>query len=60
MVSEIKHIAPLGRSDHHVILFKYSCYAVWSKPQHKFNFDKDFVGARLYFDENPIRVDGDI
>ena len=58
---EIKHLAPLGSSDHQVISFKYSCYADWSKPQHKFNYGKgDFVGARLYLDKHPIRVDGDV
>ena len=51
----------LGSSDHQVISFKYSCYADWSKSQHKFNYGKgDFVGARLYLDEHPIRVDGDV
>ena len=61
MVSEIKHLAPLGSSDHLVISFKYSCYADWSKPQHNFNYGKGhFVGARLYLDEHPIRVDGDV
>ena len=61
MVSEIKHLAPLGSSDHQVISFKYSCYNDWSKPQQKFNYGKgDFVGARWYLDEHPIRVDGDV
>ena len=61
MVSEIKHLSPLGSSDHQVISFKYSFYADWSKSQHKFNYGKgDFVGARLYLDEHPIRVDGDV
>ena len=61
MVSEIKHLAPLGSSDHQVISFKYSCYADWSKSQHKFNYGKgDFVGARLYLYEHHIRVDGDV
>ena len=61
MVSEIKHLVFLGSSDHQVISFKYSCYADWSKSQHKFNYGKgDFVGARLYLDEHPIRVDGDV
>ena len=52
VVSEIKHLSPpLGSSDHQVISLKYSCYADWSKPQHKFNYGKgDFVGARLYLD----------
>ena len=61
MVSEIKHLAPLGSSDHQVISFKYSCYADWSKSQHKFNYGNgDFVGARLYLDEHPMRVDGGV
>ena len=61
MVYEIKHHAPLGSSDHQVISFKSGCYADWSKPQHKLNYDKeDFVGAQLYLDEHPIRVDGDV
>ena len=61
MVSEIKHLGSLRSSDHQVISFKYSYYADWSKPQHKFNYGKgDFVGAQLYLDEHPIRVDGDV
>ena len=61
MVSEIKHLAPLGSSDHQVISFKYSCYADWSNSQHKFSYGKGhFVGARLYLDEYPVRVDGDV
>ena len=61
MVFEIKHLATLGSSDHQVISFKYSCYADWLKPQDKFNYGKgDFVGALLYLDEHPIRVDGDV
>ena len=58
MVSEIKHLAPLGSSDHQVHSFKYSCYADGSKSQHKFSYGKgDVVRARLYLDEYPIRVD---
>ena len=61
MVSEIRHLAPLGSSGHQVISFKYSCYADWSNSHHKFNYGKgDFVGARLYLDEHPMRVDGDV
>ena len=56
MVSEIKHLAPVGSTDHQVISFKYSCYADWSQPQHKFNYVKcDLVGVLLYLDEHHIR-----
>ena len=34
MLSEIKHLSPLGSSDHQVISFKYTCYDDWSKLQH--------------------------
>ena len=61
MISEIRHLAPLGSSDHHVISFKYSCNADWSKSHHEFYYGKGyFVGARLYLDEHHMRVDGDV
>ena len=44
-VSEIKHHAPLGKSDHSVISFKYHCYLDYTKPKKYFNYHKaDFDG----------------
>ena len=43
-VSDVVHHAPLGKSDHSVITFKYHCYLDFSKPKtcyqyHKADFD---------------------
>ena len=39
-ISDISHHAPLGKSDHNVILFKFHCYLEYSKPKTKFNYKK--------------------
>ena len=39
-VSDIKHHAPLGKSDHSVITFNYNCYVDFSKPKDTYNYEK--------------------
>ena len=52
MVNEIKHVAPLGRSDHQVLVFRYNCYADWAKPQTRYNFASgDYPVALRYLQE---------
>jgi len=40
MVSELKHRAPLGKSDHDLLTFQFHCYLENSKPRTTFNYDK--------------------
>ena len=39
-VSDIAHHAPLGKSDHSVLVFKFHCYLDYTKPKQKFSYDK--------------------
>ena len=46
-ISSIVHHAPLGKSDHSVICFKYHCYLNYTKPKERFLYDKaDFDAIR--------------
>ena len=46
-VSDVQHQAPLGKSDHNVISFKFNCYLDYAKPREKFLYDKgDFDAMR--------------
>ena len=39
-VSDIAHHAPLGKSDHNVITFKFNCYLDYSKPKARYLCNK--------------------
>ena len=39
-VSDIAHHAPLGKSDHSVITFKFHCYLDHTKPKQVYSYDK--------------------
>ena len=39
-VTDIRHLAPLGKSDHSVILFDFCCYIDYSKPRDTFDYAK--------------------
>ena len=39
-ISEIKYLAPLGKSDHSVIVFDFHCYLDYSKPKVSFQYSK--------------------
>ena len=46
-VSDIEYHAPLGKSDHFVITFKYHCYLDYSQPKEKYVYHKtDFNSMR--------------
>ena len=48
-VSDIGHHAPLGKSDHFVITFKFHCYLDYSKDKESFSYGKaDYDGMRQY------------
>ena len=44
-VTDVKHLAPLGKSDHSVILFNFCSYIDYSKPKDTYNYNKgDYEG----------------
>ena len=46
-VSDIEFHAPLGKSDHCVITFKYHCYLDYSQPKERYVYHKtDFNSMR--------------
>ena len=46
-VSDIAFLAPLGKSDHSVISFRYNCYLDFAKPKERHNYKKaDFAAMR--------------
>ena len=52
-VSEIAHHAPLGKSDHSVIAFKFHCYLDYAKDKEVFNYGKaNFHGMRNHLLES--------
>ena len=46
-ISEIQHLAPLGKSDHDVIAFKFHSYLDFSKPKIKYLFEKGNYTAMI-------------
>ena len=48
-ISEVQHLAPLGKSDHNVIVFDFHCYLDYSKPKVSFQHSKgDYDGMRAF------------
>ena len=48
-VSEVKYLAPLGKSDHSVLVFDFHCYLDYSKPKVSFRYSKcDYNGMRAF------------
>ena len=44
-VADIQHLAPLGKSDHSVILFNFCIYIDYSKPKDTYDYEKgDYEG----------------
>ena len=61
MVSNVEHLAPLGKSDHQTLLFQFNCYADFSKPSMKHNYNRaDLDGAREALIQNPLHLDGTV
>ena len=51
-VSDIAHHAPLGKSDHSVITFRFNCYLDYSKPKERYVYEKaDFEAMRNHLVE---------
>ena len=52
-VSDIEHLAPLGKSDHSVLVFDFHCYIDFSKPQDHFAYDKgNYFAMRNYMEKS--------
>ena len=50
-VSDVKHLAPLRKSDHSVMLFDFHCYLDYTKPKASFQYSKgDFNGMRAFLE----------
>ena len=45
-VSDVTHHAPLGKSDHRVITFKFNCYLDYSKPKEQYVYENADFEAR--------------
>ena len=46
-ISEVKHLAPLGKSDHTMISFDFHCYLEYSAPKISFQYHKgDYTSMR--------------
>ena len=64
-VSDVTHHAPLGKSDHSVITFKFNCYLDYSKPKEQYvyqNADYDAMINNLTetgWEEEYIKSGGD-
>ena len=51
-VSGVVHHAPLGKSDHSVITFRFNCYIDYSKPKETYKYDNaDYENMRKHLTE---------
>ena len=52
-VSEVKHMSPLGKSDHEVLSFNFQCYLNYSKQKERYNFSKgNYTAMRKYLKDS--------
>lgn len=52
-ISEVKYLAPLGKSDHCMIVFDFHCYLDYSKPKISFQYKNgDYSGMREFLEKN--------
>ena len=59
MVSDVQHMAPLGKSDHQMLNF--NCYAEYTGTQQRFNYNRgDYQDARQELQEVPISAKGSV
>ena len=57
-VSNITHHAPLGKSDHSVISFKFHCYLDYTRPKDRYAYDKaDFQSMRDHLNQKGWKED---
>ena len=61
MVSDVQHMAPLGKSDHQMLKFNFNCYAECTGTQQRFNHSRDYYEyARQELQEVPITAKGSV
>ena len=49
MIGPITHLSPIGKSDHHVLIFDIICYAQFTEPQIRFAYNRgDYNGASSF------------
>ena len=61
MVSDVQHMAPLGKGDHQILKFNFNCYAEYSGTQQRFNYNRgDYEDARQELQEVPITAKGSV
>ena len=61
MVSDVQHMAALGRSDNQILKFNFNCYADYTGIQQRFNYNRgDYEYARQKLLEVPITVKGSV
>ena len=57
MVSDVQHMAPLGRSDQQMLKLNFNCYADYTGTHQRFNYNRgDNEDARQELQEVPITV----
>ena len=61
MVSDVQHMAPLGKSNHQMLKFNFNCYAEYTGTQQRFNYNRgDYEDARQELQEVPITAKGSV
>ena len=61
MVSDVQHMAPLGGSDHQMLMFKLNCNADYTGTQQRFNYNRgDYEDVRKELHEVPITAKGSV
>ena len=61
IVSDVQHMAPLGKSDHQTLKFNFNCYVEYTGTQQRFNYNRcDYEDARNELQEVPITPKGNV
>ena len=61
MVSDVQHMAPLGKSVNQMLKFNFNCYAEYTGTQQRFNYNRgDYEDARQELQEVPITAKGSV
>ena len=57
----MQHMAPLGKTDHQMLKFNFTCYAEYTGTQQRFNYNRgDYEDARQELQEVPITAKGSV
>ena len=61
MVSDVQHMAPLGKSDHQMLNFNFNCHAEYTGTHQRFNYNRgDYKDARHELQEVHITANGNV